>query len=54
MKKFNQFLRASGFLKYMKTAEQNLIHSDENFEIQCGKLLREMLQSICAILQIVS
>ena len=46
--KFNQFLRASGFLKYMKTAEQNLIHSDENFEIQCGKLMQgDVAKYIC-------
>ena len=46
--KFNQFLRASGFLKYMKTAEQNLIHSDENFEIQCGKLMQgDVAKHIC-------
>ena len=46
--KFNQFLRESGFLKYMKTAEQNLIHSDENFEIQCGKLMQgDVAKYIC-------
>lgn len=46
--KINQFLKASGFLNYMKTAEKNLIHSDENFEIQCGKLMQgDVAKYIC-------
>lgn len=46
--KINKFLKASGFLNYMKTAEQNLIHSDENFEIQCGKLMQgDIAKYIC-------
>ena len=46
--KINKYLKASGFLKYMKTAEQNLIHSDENFEIQCGKLMQgDIAKRIC-------
>ena len=46
--KITQFLKASGFLNYMKTAQQNLIHSDENFEIQCGKLMQgDIAKYIC-------
>lgn len=31
--KLEKFLKESGFLNYMRTAEQNLIHSDENIQM---------------------
>lgn len=44
----NKFLKKSGFLNYMKTAEQNLIHSDENIEIQSGKFMQgDIAKYIC-------
>lgn len=46
--KINKFLKESGFLKYLKTAEENLIHSDENIEIQSGKLMQgDIAKYIC-------
>ena len=46
--KLNKFLKESGFLNYMRTAEQNLIHSDENIEIQSGRFMQsDIAKYIC-------
>ncbi len=46
--KIKRFLKQSGFLNYMRTAKQNLIHSDENIEIQSGKLMQgDIAKYIC-------
>lgn len=46
--KLEKFLKESGFLNYMRTAEQNLIHSDENIEIQSGRFMQgDIAKYIC-------
>jgi len=36
-KEMNQFLKNSGFLKYMETAKENLIRTSRNIQIETGK-----------------
>lgn len=46
--KISYFLKSSGFLQYMNTAKCNLVHTDENIQIQSGSLIEaNVKKSIC-------